>query len=620
MRAISASTANLREAFEQKLRHIPILGGVSAVGAALGVVALLVGVIGVHAVYNTNKEVRALEAGANRAIFAERANSLVYAVVMDSRGIYMSSKATDRANYGAGVMKFLAELDADMAAWKEHVAPEDREDFVRAQARAQEFIRFRTELVRLGNEVGQVAAREWGDNEANRSTREALNREIDALAMANYADLAELREWINEYSTWQFILAAVTMAGGILLAILLIVLMVVRHRKEAATQVASKEAYLAEAQHLSHTGSFGWNPSSGFIWSDETFQIFGLDRGINPTIETVIDRTHPEDVERVRQFIEGEPRDGKDYDLEHRLLMPDGSVKYLHVVAHPLRAEAGERAFVGAVMDVTAAKRAEEAVQEAQAALAHVTRMATLGELTAWITHEVNQPLTGIVTNGAACLRWLDKAPPALDEARRSVEDMISDARRASEVIHRIRALSKRTDAEKVPLDINDVIREGSRLVQREVITHGASLRLELAPELPSILGDRVQLQQVIINLVINAIQAMASVTDRPRTLLIRSQKSEDGRVLVAVRDSGTGIEAKSVNKLFKAFFTTKPSGMGMGLSICRTIIEAHSGQVSAANNSGPGATFQLILPSRSLTPAANFPLTQKRSSGGLVQ
>jgi len=603
LRAINASTANLREAFEQKLRHIPILGGVSAVGAALGVVALLVGVIGVHAVYNTNKEVRALEAGANRAIFAERANSLVYAVVMDSRGIYMSSKATDRANYGAGVMKFLAELDANMAAWKEHVAPEDREDFVRAQARAQEFIRFRTELVRLGNEVGQVAAREWGDNEANRSTREALNREIDALAMANYADLAELREWINEYSTWQFILAAVTMAGGILLAILLIVLMVVRHRKEAATQVASKEAYLAEAQRLSHTGSFGWNPSSGFIWSDETFQIFGFDRGTSPTIETVIDRTHPEDVERVRQFIEGEPHDGKDYDLEHRLLMPDGSVKYLHVVAHPLKAEAGERAFIGAVMDVTAAKRAEEAVQEAQAALAHVTRMATLGELTAWITHEVNQPLTGIVTNGAACLRWLDKAPPALDEARRSVEDMISDARRASEVIHRIRALSKKTDAEKVPLDINDVIREGSRLVQREAITHGASLRLELAPELPSILGDRVQLQQVIINLVINAIQAMASVTDRPRTLLIRSQKSEDGRVLVAVRDSGTGIEAKSVNKLFKAFFTTKPSGMGMGLSICRTIIEAHSGQVSAANNSGPGATFQLILPSRSLTP-----------------
>ena len=204
-----------------------------------------------------------------------------------------------------------------------------------------------------------------------------------------------------------------TMAGGILLAILLIVLMVVRHRKEAATQVASKEAYLAEAQRLSHTGSFGWNPSSGFIWSDETFQIFGFDRGISPTIETVIDRTHPEDVERVRQFIEGEPRDGKDYDLEHRLLMPDGSVKYLHVVAHPLRAEAGERAFVGAVMDVTAAKRAEEAVQEAQAALAHVTRMATLGELTAWITHEVNQPLPALLPMvRLACVGWIRHRQP----------------------------------------------------------------------------------------------------------------------------------------------------------------------------------------------------------------
>ena len=226
-------------------------------------------------------------------------------------------------------------------------------------------------------------------------------------------------------------------------------------------------------------------------------------------------------------------------DLEHRLLMPDGSVKYLHVVAHALRDEAGELAFVGAVMDVTAAKRAEQAVQEAQAELAHVTRMTTLGELTAWIAHEVNQPLTGIVTNGAACLRWLGQGTPALDEARSSVEDMISDARRASEVIQSIRALSKKTEPEKAPLDINDVIHDVVRLVQRETLRHGASLRLELAPALPSMLGDRVQLQQVIINLVINAIQAMASVTDRPRKLLIRSQQHEAGHVLVAVADSG---------------------------------------------------------------------------------
>ena len=275
----------VRRMFRQRLRDLPILGSVYAIIAALGLVVLAVGVIGVAAVYTTNKHVRELEEVANRAFFAEHANSLIYAVVMDSRGIYMSPDAADRATYGAGVMKFLAELDTNMTAWKQYVAPDDRNDFARAQARAQEFIRFRTELVRLGNEVGQGAARAWGDNDANRTNREALNREIDLLAKANYAELARLRAWINEYSIWQFMLAAATMAGGILLAILLIVLTFGRYRKEAATEVASKEAYLAEAQRLSHTGSFGWSAASGFVWSDETFRIFELDRATAPTVE-----------------------------------------------------------------------------------------------------------------------------------------------------------------------------------------------------------------------------------------------------------------------------------------------------------------------------------------------
>ena len=294
----------VRRMFRQKLRDLPILGSVYAIIAALGLVVLAVGVIGVAAVYTTNKHVRELEEVANRAFFAEHANTLVYAVVMDSRGIYMSADAADRATYGAGVMKFLAELDANMAAWKQFVAPDDRNDF----ARAQEFIRFRTELVRLGNEVGQAAARAWGDNDANRTNREALNREIDLLAKANYAELARLRAWINEYSIWQFMLAAATMAGGILLAILLIVLTFGRYRKEAATEVASKEAYLAEAQRLSHTGSFGWSAASGFVWSDETFRIFELDRAAAPTVQAIIQRTHPEDRERVQEFIDRKRR------------------------------------------------------------------------------------------------------------------------------------------------------------------------------------------------------------------------------------------------------------------------------------------------------------------------
>jgi len=594
---VPAAGTRVREFVQRRLRRLPVLGSVYAIIAALGLVVLAVGVIGVAAVYTTNKHVRELEEVANRAFFAEHANSLIYAVVMDSRGIYMSPQAADRATYGAGVMKFLAELDANMAAWKQYVAPDDRNDFARAEARAQEFIRFRTELVRLGNEVGQAAAREWGDNDANRTNREALNREIDLLAKANYAELARLRAWINEYSIWQFLLAAATMAGGILLAILLIVLTFGRFRKEAATEVASKEAYLAEAQRLSHTGSFGWRAASGFVWSEETFRIFELDRAITPTVEAVIQRTHPEDRERVQQFIDRASRDGGDWDLEHRLLMPDGSVKSLHVVVHALKDEAGDLSFVGAVMDITAAKRAEEAVQAAQAELAHVARMTTLGELTAWIAHEVNQPLAGIVTNGTACLQWLGQETPALDEAHSAVEDMISDAQRAGDVILGIRALARKTAPERAALDINDLIQGVVRLTTREAQAHGASVRLDLAPALPSVVGDRVQLQQVVINLVINAIQAMASATARPRELSIRSRPHEAGQVLIEVADSGHGIGSKNLDQLFKAFFTTKPAGMGMGLSICRSIIEAHGGTVWATDNMPSGAVFHFTLP-----------------------
>jgi signal transduction histidine kinase/CheY-like chemotaxis protein len=220
------------------LRNNPILGNVYAVVAALGLVALLVGAIGVDAVYTTNARVRELEEVANRAFFAERANALIYAVVMDSRGIYMSSEAADRATYGSGLAAFLGQLEADMAAWKAHIPPEQREDFSRAEARAEEFVRFRTELVRIGNEVGQAAAREWGDNDANRVNRQAFNREIDALAAANYAQLARLRTEINARSRWQFTVTAVTMGGGILMAILLVVLMVNRYRKDADDHIA----------------------------------------------------------------------------------------------------------------------------------------------------------------------------------------------------------------------------------------------------------------------------------------------------------------------------------------------------------------------------------------------
>jgi PAS domain S-box-containing protein len=259
---------------------------------------------------------------------------------------------------------------------------------------------------------------------------------------------------------------------------------------------------------------------------------------------------------------------------------------------------------VSFVIDMTDRKRAEEKLRaserrllDAQMELAHVTRVTTLGEMTASIAHEVNQPLAAVAANAEACLRWLDRATPDLDAARRSVEWVINDNNRASEVIRRVRALAKKTENEQVPLDVNDVVRDTIALVQRELVSHQVSLRTEFASALPMILTDPVQLQQVIINLVMNGIEAMQSVTDRPRELVIRSRQDEKRQVLVSVTDCGVGIPAENADRLFNAFFTTKPSGMGMGLSICRSIIEAHGGRLWATANVPHGAAFQFTLP-----------------------
>ena len=260
-----------------------------------------------------------------------------------------------------------------------------------------------------------------------------------------------------------------------------------------------------------------------------------------------------------------------------------------------------ERGQVASILetntDITERNKAQEALQQAHAQLAHVTRMATIGELTASIAHEVNQPLAAVVTNGEACRRWLGRKVPQLDEAQANVDRMIREARRASDVIARLRALFKKADPEKGPLDINEIIDEVIPLVRREVVNHRVILRLELAPALPPVLGDRTQIQQVIINLMVNSIQAMSSVGDRPRELLVRSQRHEADQLLVEVRDSGIGIDPDHAAQLFGAFFTTKPEGMGMGLSISRSIIEAHGGRIWASRNAGPGATFQFSLP-----------------------
>jgi PAS domain S-box-containing protein len=358
------------------------------------------------------------------------------------------------------------------------------------------------------------------------------------------------------------------------------------------------EAYLAEAQKLSHTGSFGWDIASGKIyWSQETFRIFGYEPPIEPTLELVLRRIHPEDKVMVGQVVDRVSRERKNFDFEHRVLMPDGSVKYLRVVGRPAKEEAAGFEFVGAVTDITERKRAEEALQQAHAELAHVTRVTALGELAASIAHEINQPLTAVLNNASAGLRWLAAESPDLDEAREAIRRIIRDGNRAGDVIARMRALFRKGCVAKEPVDLNEAIKEITVLTRSEVRRNKVALRMRLATDLPLVIGDRVQLQQVVMNLILNGIEAMSTVEDRDRELLIKTQSGPDDEVLVAARDSGIGLDPRSTDRIFDAFHTTKPGGLGMGLTISRSIVEWHGGKLWAVANDDHGATFQFTLP-----------------------
>jgi C4-dicarboxylate-specific signal transduction histidine kinase len=362
-------------------------------------------------------------------------------------------------------------------------------------------------------------------------------------------------------------------------------------------KLQQSEAYLSEAQRLSHTGSFGWRvPAGEVIWSEESFRIFQYDRTTKPTVELILQRVHPEDMAQVKQTIERAARDGKDFDHEYRLVMLDGSVKYVHVVAHGLRGESGSIEFVGAVMDVTGRKRAEEALRQAQADLAHVSRVTTMGELTASLAHEVNQPIAAAVTNANTCVRWLTRDQPDLEEARAAALRIVKDGTRAAEIISRIRLLFKKGTAQRELVDVNDIIQEMIVLLRGEATRYNISIRTALATDLPVVMGDRVQLQQVMMNLIINSIEAMKSV-DGNREVAIESQQEKDGHIQVSVSDTGVGLPSQESTQIFNAFFTTKPDGTGMGLSISRSIIESHGGRLWAAGNNPRGAYFHFTLP-----------------------
>jgi len=367
----------------------------------------------------------------------------------------------------------------------------------------------------------------------------------------------------------------------------------ITERKRAERELQRSEATLARAQRLSSTGSFSWRPSGEVVLSAESRRICELAPGVQITLEQLRGLTHPDDLPMFEQALsEG----GSDYSLEFRLLLPGGRTKHLQVMATAVRDTLGKvMEWTGAVRDVTELKKSEDALYKTRAELAHVARMGALGALSASIAHEVNQPLAGIIMNGNACLRWLG-ATPNLQEAREAAQRVVRDGARAGRVIARLRALFTKVGPSNEPVNLNEAIEDVLALTRREVRDAQVLLRTELAADLPATPGDRVQLQQVVLNLILNALDAMRGIHDRPRELLI-STRSESGRIEVAVTDSGVGLDPETLKKVFEAFYTTKSDGMGMGLSISQSIVESHGGKIWAEPKAMAGATFRFTLP-----------------------
>jgi PAS domain S-box-containing protein len=372
-------------------------------------------------------------------------------------------------------------------------------------------------------------------------------------------------------------------------------------------ELRRREAFLTEAQRVSLTASIGWDPDSGqTVWSDETYRIFEFDPSVKPTREMVLQRVHPEDRAALQEVIARLAGGATQFEHSYRLLMLDGRVKHVRAIVRLMGQISGRPLLIATLQDVSESKLAEEALNKARSELANVARITTLNALTASIAHEVNQPLAGIVTNASTCLRMLQSDPPNIDGARETARRTIRDGNRASDVITRLRALFSKKEFTLEPLDLNEAIREVIALSLGDLQRNRVILRSELAVNLSPVIGDRVQLQQVILNLVRNASDAMNNVEDRPRELLIRTEEDYDTEkdygdlVRFSVKDVGIGFTPEARDKLFEAFYSTKNDGMGIGLSISRSIIDAHHGRLWAVQNDGPGVTFSFSVPCKS--------------------
>ncbi|CAN7754124.1 PAS domain-containing protein [Rhizobium sp. LjRoot258] len=371
----------------------------------------------------------------------------------------------------------------------------------------------------------------------------------------------------------------------------------IEDRKRAEHELRRNEAFLRQGQLINKSGSVGANLRTGeHHWSDETYRILELDRDVMPGFEPYLERVHPDDIDLVREKLEQVKRNEIDVEFEHRLFFPDGRIKYLRVLVNPAHAGSDELNAVGVIMDVTSAKTAEQEMHRAQAELTRITRIATMAELTASIAHEINQPLSGILTNGEASLRWLDRAEPDIAEAREAIERVVIGARRVSDVVRQLRAIFTRKDPAPTKFDLNDTVRSTLPLLRSHINHHRGSVSLDLAGDLPAIFADPVQIQQVIINLLTNGLQAPRQSDTDERRLIIETARDEGG-VTLRVTDDGPGIDEAHLTNIFEPFFTTKNDGMGMGLSICQSIVESHGGRMFARTDAAGGAIVGFALP-----------------------
>ncbi len=354
---------------------------------------------------------------------------------------------------------------------------------------------------------------------------------------------------------------------------------------------------------MTRTGSWAWNVATrqSVYWSKENYRLFGFDpeRGI-PSDEAFYERVHPEDRDRVRRevFLE-RPDEGSHFDVDFRIVLPGGAIKYVRSTGHPVRNISGDLLeYVGTSIDVTERKQADEErerLRQVQVDLAHLSRMTTMGELTVSLAHEIRQPISAAVTNARTCLRWLGRDAPDLAEAGEAAARIIKDVTRAADIISSITLLFKKGALQRELVDVNELIREMIVLLRSEANRYSISIRTELAEGLPKVMADRVQLQQVFMNLMLNGIDAMKETTGGSE-LIIKSEVG-DAQLLISVSDRGVGLPPERAEQIFRAFYTTKDNGTGMGLPISRSIIESHGGQLWAADRSAQGATFQFTLP-----------------------